>query len=93
MLEALRKVALLDFVMEQGGLDMELQEQGNNLSGGQKQRLSIARALLAQRDVYIFDEAASNIDAESAVSYTHLDVYKRQVVTLPMIVYAAQIVL
>ena len=38
MLEALRKVALLDFVMEQGGLDMELQEQGNNLSGGQKQR-------------------------------------------------------
>ena len=43
MLEALRKVALLDFVMEQGGLDMELQEQGNNLSGGQKQRLSIAR--------------------------------------------------
>ena len=65
MLEALRKVALLDFVMEQGGLDMELQEQGNNLSGGQKQRLSIARALLAQRDVYIFDEAASNIDAES----------------------------
>lgn len=65
MLEALRKVELLDFVMEQGGLDMELQEQGNNLSGGQKQRLSIARALLAQRDVYIFDEAASNIDAKS----------------------------
>lgn len=65
MLEALRKVALYDFIMEQGGLDMELLEQGNNLSGGQKQRLSIARALLAQRDVYIFDEAASNIDAES----------------------------
>ena len=65
MLEALRKVELLDFVMEQGGLDMDLQEQGNNLSGGQKQRLSIARALLAQRDVYIFDEAASNIDAKS----------------------------
>ncbi len=65
MLEALRKVELLDFVMEQGGLNMELQEQGNNLSGGQKQRLSIARALLAQRDVYIFDEAASNIDAKS----------------------------
>lgn len=65
MLEALRKVALYDFIMEQGGLDMELLEQGNNLSGGQKQRLSIARALLAQRDVYIFDEAASNIDADS----------------------------
>lgn len=65
MEEALRQVRLLEFIQEQGGLDMPLQEQGNNLSGGQKQRLSIARALLANRDVYIFDEAASNIDAES----------------------------
>ncbi|MCR0264885.1 ABC transporter ATP-binding protein/permease [[Clostridium] innocuum] len=65
MIAALQKVQLYAFIVEQGGLDMELMEQGNNLSGGQKQRLSIARALLANRDVYIFDEAASNIDADS----------------------------
>lgn len=65
MIAALQKVQLYAFIVEQGGLDMELMEQGNNLSGGQKQRLSIARALLANRDVYILDEAASNIDADS----------------------------
>ncbi len=65
MLEALKKVQLYDFIIEQGGLDMQLVESGNNLSGGQKQRLSMARALLADRAMYIFDEATSNIDMES----------------------------
>lgn len=65
MLDALKKVKLYDFIMAQGGLDMHLIEGGNNLSGGQKQRLSIARALLSDRAMYIFDEATSNIDMES----------------------------
>lgn len=61
----LEKVQLAAFVKEQGGLDMKLTENGNNLSGGQKQRLSLARALLKDSDVYILDEASSNIDVES----------------------------
>lgn len=65
MEEALKQVLLYDFVVEQGGLNMELKEQGSNLSGGQRQRLAIARALLHDSDIYIFDEATSNIDVES----------------------------
>lgn len=65
MYEALRKVNLDEFVRSQGGLDLELLEGASNLSGGQRQRLSIARALLHDSDIYIFDEAASNVDVES----------------------------
>ena len=65
MREALEKVALWDFVRSQGGLDFELRERGENLSGGQRQRLALSRALLKNSPVYIFDEATSNIDAES----------------------------
>lgn len=65
MKEALRKVNLLSFIEAQGGLEMQLTSNGSNLSGGQKQRLALARALLHDTPVYIFDEATSNIDAES----------------------------
>ena len=65
MLEALRKVSLLDFIESQGGLDFQLRPRGENLSGGQRQRLVLARALLKDSPIYIFDEATSNIDAES----------------------------
>ena len=65
MKEALRKVNLLSFIEAQGGLEMQLASNGSNLSGGQKQRLALARALLHDTPVYIFDEATSNIDAES----------------------------
>lgn len=65
MNEALRKVNLLEFVQSQDGLQTRLQERASNLSGGQCQRLVIARALLKNADVYIFDEATSNIDIES----------------------------
>ena len=63
--EALRKVDLYDFISQNGGLSMELKEKASNLSGGQRQRLSLARAILHESDVYLFDEATSNIDAES----------------------------
>lgn len=65
MKEALRKVNLLDFVEKSGGLDFVLLEKASNLSGGQKQRLSLARALLHDTPIYIFDEATSNVDVES----------------------------
>lgn len=65
MYDVLKQVDLLDFIQENGGLDLELQENGSNLSGGQAQRLALARAILHDASVYIFDEASSNIDAES----------------------------
>ncbi|WP_249028694.1 ABC transporter ATP-binding protein/permease [Tannockella kyphosi] len=65
MWDVLKKVHLDQFVLEQNGLEMELLEKGANLSGGQCQRLAIARALLHDSDIYIFDEATSNIDIES----------------------------
>ena len=65
MEEVLAKVQLLGFLNTQQGLDTPLLEKAGNLSGGQCQRLGLARALLADAPVYIFDEATSNIDVES----------------------------
>ena len=61
----LDKVNLADFLRSENGLDTLLTEQAGNLSGGQRQRLALARALLHDSPVYIFDEATSNIDVES----------------------------
>ena len=63
--EALKRVNLADFLREEQGLDTILQEKGSNFSGGQCQRLALARALLHDSEIYIFDEATSNIDVES----------------------------
>lgn len=65
MCAVLKQVNLLEFVTENGGLDYVLLEKASNLSGGQKQRLALARALLHNSDIYIFDEATSNVDVES----------------------------
>ena len=63
--EALQKVNLAEFIQQNGGLDKTISEDANNLSGGQKQRLALAINMVADKDVYIFDEATSNIDIES----------------------------
>lgn len=65
IIEALKMVNLWSFLSEQDGLDTKLNQQGSNFSGGQRQRLAIARALLHNTPIYVFDEVTSNIDAES----------------------------
>ena len=62
---ALEKVNLADFIRENGGLDKVITEDAANISGGQKQRLALAVNLVAHKDIYVFDEATSNIDIES----------------------------
>ncbi len=62
---ALEKVNLDKFIGENGGLDKVITEDAANLSGGQKQRLALAVNLVADKDIYVFDEATSNIDVES----------------------------
>ncbi|MDU1579014.1 ABC transporter ATP-binding protein/permease [Finegoldia magna] len=65
MYTILKKVNLYDFFESENSLDTKINEAGSNLSGGQRQRLAIARAILKDSKVYIFDEATSNIDLES----------------------------
>lgn len=61
----LKRVKLDGFLKSENGLDTPLAEKAGNLSGGQCQRLALARALLHDSPIYIFDEATSNIDVES----------------------------
>lgn len=65
MQEVLKQVKLWDFLQGQQGLDTILADRGSNFSGGQCQRMALARAILHDSPVYIFDEATSNIDVES----------------------------
>lgn len=65
MREVLARVNLMGFLDAQQGLQTQLLERAENFSGGQCQRLALARALLHDSPVYIFDEATSNIDVES----------------------------
>lgn len=61
----LEQTRLDGFLRAEKGLDTRLAEKGTNFSGGQCQRLALARALLHDSPIYIFDEATSNIDVES----------------------------
>lgn len=65
LMHALEQVNLAAFLSAEKGLDTQLLENGSNLSGGQRQRLSLARAILHDSPLYIFDEATSNVDVES----------------------------
>lgn len=62
---ALKKVNLYKEIIERDGLEMPLSSGGVNLSGGQRQRLALARAMIEDSKIFIFDEATSNIDIES----------------------------
>ena len=65
MYDALKQVNMYDVVEQKGGLDYVISEDANNLSGGQKQRLALAINLVANKQIYLLDEATSNIDVES----------------------------
>ncbi len=65
MRKALDKCKMSEFLHSSQGLDTVLTENAGNLSGGQRQRLALARALLHDSPVYIFDEATSSVDADS----------------------------
>ncbi|MDO4535216.1 MAG: ABC transporter ATP-binding protein/permease [Clostridium perfringens] len=66
IVNALKTARLYDFVTSlKDGLLTDVGQSGSNLSGGQKQRLALARAILSDREMIIFDEATSNIDVES----------------------------
>ena len=84
MNEALKKVELYDFLQSENGLNTRIMEKAANLSGGQRQRLALARAILFNGDIYIFDEATSNVDVESEESIMEIirDIAKEKTVIL-----------
>ena len=84
--DVLKRVHLEDFAAERG-LDTEIHEEGKNLSGGQRQRLALARGLLHDTPVYIFDEASSNIDRESEAMILEEILHMRKTKTILMITH------
>lgn len=83
--QALKMVDLYETVQEKGGLSMEVTEKAANLSGGQKQRLALARAVLHDSDIYIFDEATSNVDVESENKIMEVIIQLAKVKTIVLI--------
>jgi ABC-type multidrug transport system fused ATPase/permease subunit len=80
LMEVLKRVHMEEVVQEKGGLTAIVAENASNFSGGQSQRLAIARALLHDSPVYIFDEATSNVDVQSEndIMDSHLPVGSRE---------------
>ena len=84
MNDVLKQVELYDFLQSENGLQTNIMEKAANLSGGQRQRLALARAILLNGDIYIFDEATSNVDIESEESIMEVirDIAKEKTVIL-----------
>lgn len=75
MMAVLKEVKLFEVFENQGRLKFQLNEGAKNLSGGQRQRLALARALLRESDVYIFDEATNNVDRESEEYFKNYETF------------------
>ncbi|AYF92820.1 ABC transporter ATP-binding protein [Apilactobacillus bombintestini] len=60
--QALKVAKADDFIQEEGGLDAKVEQNGDNFSGGQKQRLAIARTILKNASIYVFDDSFSALD-------------------------------
>lgn len=71
MISALKQAQILDTIMEKGGLDAEIEQNGSNLSGGQKQRLSVARALVRKPEILVFDDSSSALDFATESKLRH----------------------
>ena len=80
----LKQMQIADFFEQGEGLESRLSENAMNLSGGQRQRLALARAILFDAPIYIFDEAASNIDIESEeiINKTIHDLSKKKTIIM-----------
>ena len=82
MWQALEIAQAADFVREQGGLELAVEQNGANFSGGQKQRISIARTLIKEAEIYLFDDSFSALDfatdrqLRTAINHSEKHVYE-----------------
>ena len=75
-------VNLGEFLMEKGGLDAMLGDNGKNISGGQKQRLAIARSLLQKKRIFVVDEGTSALDKKNVAIIERLLLETKEYTTI-----------
>ncbi len=89
--ETIRDVNLEDFI-KQYGIDHNITHNGSNLSGGQRQKIALARALIMNRPILIFDEATSNLDRMSIRFFTQLFESKLKETTVICVSHSEEII-